>query len=209
MKRIKLFLVTLTLALFPLKSFAQSSTHQNDVAVWISSTQFNDPSITDEGDRLSFELNENTGYGLSYNRYWTAGFSTELSLQKLGADVDIAFNDEPSVHAGDLDATAWTGIAQYHFRRATRFSPYVGLGAAYLSGEFNPADVLESDGRVEFDNETSLVTNFGADINLTDRIAIALDAKYMKWEPRERDDDALDRLDVSPLIVSAGLRVRF
>ena len=205
-------LVLIIIALFATPSAVSAQTlSTTDAAVWITDSEFNDPSITDEEGTVQFEFDEDAGYGISLNHFWVSSFSTELAYHKFGADTEVSVDDGPRFDAGEVDASALTGIAQWHFRRASRFSPYVGAGVAYMSGEFDPVDFDgENEAAIDFEDELTWAANFGANINLTDRFAIGLDAKYIPWEPRGEGDEApSDRVDLSPLVLSAGLRVRF
>lgn len=194
-----------------LASTASAQTSKsNDVTVMITSSQFEDPSITfDEEERISFEFDEDLGYGVAYNRFWTNTFSTDFAAHRLSADLSVTGDGEPLLDLGEIEATAFTAIGQWHFRRATRFSPYVGAGLAYVTGSFDAIDDEEGEATFDFENETTWVANFGADINLNETFAIVLDGKYVQWEPRAEGDEEAEALDVSPLMLSAGVRVRF
>jgi outer membrane protein W len=183
----------------------------NDVAVVITSTEFEDPSINDiEGNTVSFDLDEDLGYGISFNHYWTGAFSTEVALHRVGADLSVRLDDdEDPIEAGELEARALSAVAQWHFLRGSRFSPYIGAGVAHIQGSFDGPDDPEEDTSFDFESETTWVANFGADINLTDAFAIVLDGRYMQWEPVAEGEDDEGAVDLNPLMLSAGVRVRF
>ncbi|HEY0157662.1 MAG TPA: OmpW family outer membrane protein [Thermoanaerobaculia bacterium] len=205
----KLFLLTIALFATPAAVSAQTLS-TSDAAIWITASEFNDPSITDSGETLSLELDEDTGYGVSFNHFWFESFSTEFAYHRFGGDVEARLDDGPRFDAGEVDASSLTAIGQWHFRRAARFSPYVGAGAAYMSGQFDPTDFGgEDDVAVDFENEFTWAANFGANIGLTESLSLGLDAKVLHWEPREEGDDASDRVELSPVLLSAGLRYRF
>lgn len=201
----KFVLIIITLFATPSTVSAQTLS-TSDAAVWITDSEFNDPSLTDEDGTVEFEFDEDAGFGLSFNHFWASSFSTEFAYHKFGADMDASIDDGPLFDAGEIDASSLTGIAQWHFRRASRFSPYIGAGVAYMSGDFSPVD---EDVTVEFEDEFTWAANFGANIGLTERLAIALDAKFIHWEPKESGDDASERVELSPVLLSAGLRYRF
>lgn len=188
---------------------AQTSSKSNDVAVMITSSQLNDPSLEIEDADVDFNFDEDLGYGVSFNHYWTDSFSTDFAVHRLTADLDLDIAGEPTLELGELEASAYTAIAQWHFRRASRFSPYVGAGLAYVRGSFDAVDDEEGEASFDFDPETTWVANAGVDVNLTDRFAIVLDGKYVQWEPVAEGDGDDESLDVSPLMLSAGVRVRF
>lgn len=200
MKRIMLLVVAL---------FAGSSSlsaQKSDVAIWVTTSQINEPIIGDEEMSATIETSEQAGYGLSLNHFWTDMISTEVAYQTFGGDVAVDLDGGISLDLGEIEASTLTGIAQLHFRRATRFSPYVGAGIAYVQGDFTS---IEEGENFAFASESTWVANVGANIALTDRLAIALDAKHVQWEPKGEDDDIGERVDLSPLLLSAGLRVRF
>ena len=200
-------LVLIIIALFATPSTVSAQTlSTSDAAIWITDSEFNDPDFTDEDASVQFEFEEQVGYGVSFNRFWVSSFSTEFAYHKFAADLDVSIDDGPSFDGGEVDAASLTGIAQWHFRRASRFSPYIGAGVAYVAGEFEPVD---EDVTIDFENEFTWAANFGANIGLTERLALGLDAKFIHWEPREEGDDASDRVELSPVLLSAGLRYRF
>lgn len=201
-------LVLLILALFtsPFAVSAQTLS-TSDVTVWLSDSEFNEPTVTDDDGSVTLKLDEGTGFGLSFNHFWVSSFSTELAYHRFGGDVEAAFDDGTRLDAGELHASSLTGVGQWHFRRATRFSPYVGGGVAYMNGEFEPFDVEEA--AFDFDPELTWVANFGANVAITERLAIGIDAKYIDWEAQAEDDEEEERLELTPLVLSAGLRFRF
>lgn len=204
MKRIML----LVIALFAgSSSLSAQSAQSSDVAVWVTGSKFDDPSLFEEDGIASFDFDEKAGYGVSFNHFWTRAFSTELAYHTFGADLDVAIDDSPRFNVGEVDASSLTGVAQWHFRRATRFSPYVGVGVAYVQGEFEGGEEVGES--FSFEPDVEGVLNAGANIAITDSLAIGIDVKHLSWAPKAEDDEEAERLDVSPLLVSAGLRYRF
>lgn len=195
------------------RTFAQTSP-ANEAGIWISRPQFENDAVSGiEGDRVTFEFDEGTGYGISFNHYWTDRFSTELAYQTMSADISVGLEGFPDlIETGSVDARALTAVAQLHFLRAGRFSPYIGAGVARMTGEFDPLNDPEfpEDGRpVDLESDLTWVANAGFDIALTNNIAIAADAKFISWEAMEDGDPEDVALDVNPLVISAGVKVRF
>jgi outer membrane protein W len=195
------------------RTFAQTSP-TNEAGISISRTQFEDSDVSDiEGGRITFKFDEDTGYGISFNHYWTDRFSTELAYQTMSGDISVGFDGFPDlVDAGTIDARALTAVAQLHFLRASRFSPYIGAGVARVTGEIDPTDDPEfpdEGGAVDLETELTWVANAGVNIALTNNIAIAADAKFISWEAMENNDPERVTLDVNPLVISAGVKVRF
>jgi len=192
--------------------FAQSRT-STDVGVFVVAPSFSDTSFVDEGDTVNIDFEEKTGYGISLNHFWTDQFSTELALQKINADLNLSVDGAPvTINAGELDAESVTALGEWHFRRDSRFSPYLGAGLAHIGGEFklNPL-LLEpgDDPNVDLESETTWSAAAGANIRLTDRLSLAFELKYIPWNPTEKGGVADDAIDVDPLTASSGLRFRF
>ena len=201
---IKRTLVVLSLFLLPLAATAQP---MNELGVFISTSQFDDSEISDGVDTLDIEFDEDMGYGLLYNRFWTSGFSTELAYQKLGADLTLSFEDITE-DAGSLDLDMLTATAQLHFARGSMLSPYVGGGVAYVSGEVGSIDQAELQS-ADLENELDFLVNAGLNLGIGQSLSIFLDGKYVMYEAREEgvpDDEAVD---INPLIISAGVKWRF
>jgi outer membrane protein W len=227
----RLFRIVLALVLVAgaSRTFAQTPA-SNEAGIWITGSKLNDPTIEDADlGAIGVDFDESLGFGLSFNHYWTDRFSTELSYQATSADVTlsvplIAIPTEPdptggpiflgtvNVDAGTIDIRSLSAIAQLHFRRGTRFAPYIGAGVTRLSGEIDPTDdpeFPEEGGTIDLESKISWVANLGADFALTDHIALALDARYMPWKAMENNDPDQVKLDISPMMVSAGVKVRF
>lgn len=200
---IKRSLVLLSLLAFPLFGFAQS----NELGIFISTSQFDDSEIEDAGDVFDLEFDEDMGYGVSYNRYWTPAFSTEFAYQKLGADLTISFEDI-AANAGDLNLDILTATAQFHFAKGAIISPYVGGGAAYISGEAGSIDVDELED-ADLENEFEWLANAGVDFNLGQSFGIFIDGKYILYEARAEGDDEDEAIDINPLVLAAGIKFRF
>jgi outer membrane protein W len=205
-------LVVLLLIVSSSSLFAQSRT-STDVGVFIVSPSFSDTSLTDDSETVNINFEEKTGYGVSVNHFWTDQFSTELALQKIKADLNLSVDGAPvTVTAGTLNAQSVTALGEWHFRRDARFSPYLGAGLAHITGDFKLNDlVLEpgDDPKVDLESETTWSAAAGANIRLTDRLSIGLELKYIPWNPTEKGGVADDAIDVDPLTLSTGLRLRF
>lgn len=199
-------LITVVLVLFPLSLFAQSS----DLGLWISHSTFESTELSDEGETIELDFDEDLGYGITWTQYWGNALALELGAQKLGGDL-VARLGDLSVDAGSVDLTALTGTLQFHLMRGNRFSPYVGAGAAYVMGEaeFGDDDDPFTEDSVDFENEITWLLNGGVTFNVNDRIAIGGDVKYIPYNARGEDDEEDEGVDIDPLIISAGVRFRF
>src|SRR5688572_174285 len=93
-----------------------AQTQSSDVGVWIVGSELEESTIVEDGDEVTFDFEEEVGYGISFNHFWTERFSTEIAMQKFGADLNID-TDTFDFTAGDIDVTSVTVMGQMHFRR--------------------------------------------------------------------------------------------
>ena len=201
---IKRSLIVLSLILFPAVVMAQPA---NELGVFISTSQFDDSEIEDAGDIFDVEFDEDMGVGVLYNRYWTSGFSTEFAYQKLGADLTLSFEDIRE-DVGEIDLDILSATAQLHFLRNGFFSPYVGGGVAYVSGEAGSIDPEEIED-TDLESELEFLLNAGINVGLGRSFAVFLDGKYIMYEARGEGDSDGETLDLNPLIISGGVKWRF
>lgn len=202
---IKRAVILLSLLLVPAFAFAQQP--MNELGVFISTSQFDDSEFQDGLDTIEFEFDEDMGYGVLFNRFWTQSFSTEFAYQKLGADLTVSFEDIVE-DAGDIDLDILSATGQLHFLRGGFLSPYIGGGVAYISGQAGAIDQDElSD--VDLESELDWLVNGGLNLRLGASTSIYVDGKYVMYQARAEGDDDDESVDINPLIISAGLKFRF
>jgi opacity protein-like surface antigen len=200
---LKRTVIVLSLLLLPLTAFAQN----NELGVFISTSQFDDNELSDGVDDFDVEFDEDMGYGVLYNRYWLSGFSTEFAYQRLGADLTVSLDDITD-DAGELDLDILSATGQFHFARGSLLSPYIGGGVAYVSGEAGSIDGDELD-TVDLETDLDWLVNAGLNVGLGRSFSLFLDGKYIMYEARGEDDTDDEALDINPLIISAGVKLRF
>jgi len=195
--------VAVALALAALPLAAQS----NDVGLWYSTARLEQSSNTD--GRLSFD--DATGYGVSFNHFWTGPLSTELSAYWLRAQGGIDVAGSRVLDVGKLELKPITANVQWHFARASMLSPYVGGGLAYVTaGDLSSGDLdLVGIGTVKIDKKLTWDANAGINIGLGRMFAIGVDAKYIKYEPDSKAAGNTEKLKFNPLALSAGVKLRW
>ena len=207
-RRVLFFIAALFFLVAPLQLFAQAGT--TEVGFRLSSVDFDDTREVDEGEEALLSFDEDLGYGVSLNHFWTGAFSTELAIDKLGADLDVSFDGGPSLTVGEAEVTMYSASAQWHFRREARVSPYLGIGASYLTGRFDL--ILEEEvAELDVDNELTWIATGGVSFQVSERVSLAADARYAPYQPEFRDDETgeTESIDINPLILSAAIRFRF
>ncbi|HEX6096023.1 MAG TPA: OmpW family outer membrane protein [Thermoanaerobaculia bacterium] len=187
---------------------AQSST-RSDVALWTVGSFIADTGFVDEedGSFIDIYFEEKPGLGISFNHYWTDRFSTEVSLMTFGADLIVAPPASPEVKIAELNARTATAMAQWHFRTGARVSPYLSGGVAHISGTFDINDGVEE--TLDLQSNVTWTAAVGMDIRLTDRWALAFEAKRVPWNAVEEGGAAEDAIDIDPMLYGSGVRFRF
>lgn len=195
--------------LFVLSGALRSSAQEgkSDVGLWTVGSYVADSYI----DRASFDsldvsFEEKQGFGVSFNHFWTEHLSTELSVTTIRADVIRQTVVVEPHEIGELDARTLTAMGQWHFRQGTRFMPYLGAGVAHASGTVDSADERFADSELE--SEVTWAAAAGLNVRLTDRIALAFEAK--KVGPGDVEDDGVSPgIEIDPMLYGSGVRFRF
>ena len=109
--------------------------------------------------------------------------------------------------------TPVTAMLRYHFGRGGAFDAYAGAGVAHVTIGNIESDDTRAEGLepIAVESETTAVFGGGITYDFSKHIGIAADARYLPLTLRGRpsaDDDAIEA-DLNPLVLSAGLRIRF
>lgn len=178
-----------------------------------------DTTFDEDADDFGIEFESDQGWGGAVNVFWGSRFSTEFAASIVSPEVNVdpTSGGIPPFLAGEMEMIPITATLQFHLAPAARFNPYIGAGVAYVlfddvedSGDLGDIDV-ES---IEFEDDYGVVFNAGLDIGVTDMMALNVDAKYV---PVESSATAVfttgpgetAEVSVNPLIISAGLRLKF
>lgn len=201
----KLFVVLLLVSA-PLL-FAQ----ERDVEFTIWASQVEMEGDSDLGD---FELDADDGnaLGLSVNHGINRWFSVEGSVFGVRSDAVLGF-EGTELDLGSVDLVPFTLGAQVHFLGDSRIDPYIGAGAAYIVAD----DLSSSDldtlglGRIELDNEFTYYYGAGVGIRIAGGFGLTVDARQIQYEPNSTSSvtGVEQELDLSPRLLSVGLRLRF
>ncbi len=195
----RIHVIGLALALATLPLAAQT----NDVGVWYATAQIKDST------GLSFDNAK--GFGVSFNHFWTGPLSTEFSVSSLRANAGIDIAGTRALDVGRLKLMPFTANLQWHFARGSMFAPYIGAGLAYVSAkDLSSADLDAAGiGRVKIDHKASWDANAGVNIGLGKMFAVAIDGKYIKYEPDSTAAGTTEKLKLDPVVISAGIKLRW
>lgn len=195
------FVPALILAFVTVPLFAQS----NDVAVWYSTSHVG----TTNSGASAVEFKNGRGYGASFNHFFGDHLSTEFAYDQLHYDARINYLGATVLDAGRMKTKVATAVVQWHFSRAGFIDPYLGAGAAYLkSDSLSSADLTTANiGSVSIEKKWGWAADAGLNVNLSHSLGVAVDAKYVPYEPKSGVSGM--KLKLNPTIFSAGLRFRF
>jgi outer membrane protein W len=179
------------------------------LTIWAS--QVDMEGDTDLGD-FEAEFDEGNALGVSANYGINRWFSVEGSVFGIRSDATLGFEDA-SLDLGSVDLVPFTLGAQVHLLGDSRFDPYIGAGAAYVVAD----DLSSSDldtlglGRIELENQATYYLNAGVGIRIAGGFGITVDGRQIQYEPSSRSTTTgvEQDLDLSPRLLSVGLRLRF
>ena len=201
----------LLFVLFLIAGSLRMAAQSSDVAVWVIDAELAESTVVDDGDSLEFDFDESVGLGVSLNHFWTPRLSTELALQNYDATLILDPPTGLTFDVGEADITTITFMAQWHFNRDGRFSPYVGGGVAHISGDFAFADDIEGEPgeTVDLESDTTGTAAVGANVRLTDHFFLTGEIKVIPWDLNEEDGDPEDAIEANPGTFSVGIRFVF
>ncbi|MEA2491051.1 MAG: outer membrane protein [Acidobacteriota bacterium] len=215
MKRIVLVLALAVVAAVP--AFAQNhrAFDLTGYASWVDTSSEGTFDLNDPNDPVGINFDPTLGYGVAANIFFGNHLSTEFAITRV--ENDVTFRRRAVNSSGDgVEMMPITGTLQWHFAPTATIDPYIGAGAAYVliddvdrPEELNNLD-FES---IDFDDDIGLVVNAGIGIRLGQRWGLTLDGKYVPLEASataRRTTGAQDTtFDINPIILSAGLSLRF
>ncbi|MGZ8812045.1 MAG: OmpW/AlkL family protein [Thermoanaerobaculia bacterium] len=219
MKRLSLAVAVALVSLAAVPAFAADRFFDlTGAAVWVdpnSSGTFNSANPNQPFD-ISFD--GKLGYGIAANIFFTDAISIELAASEVRPEA--TFRTRPSGLAttgNDLKMIPLTAVLQWHFIPKGRIDPYIGAGAAYiLFDQLGNADDVNNLGfsRIDFKDDAGLALNAGVGIGLTNNLAITLDGKYVPLKSSATavyavGPNTTTKVDINPVIFSAGLTLRF
>jgi outer membrane protein len=195
-------------------AFAQRSFDLTGNVVWLDPT--GGGTFGDLFDPAALELDADVGYGLAANIFFSNRLSAEFAIARVEPETIIRRRAVGSVGSGgNLEITPLTAVVQYHFAPNATIDPYIGAGAAYMIFDFSESQGVTGIDQIDFDDDVGLAVNAGLGIKLGGRLGLNLDAKYVPLESNATalivltNEESVTRVNVSPIILSAGLSLRF
>lgn len=211
MKRIGTLLLLIVCAA-PLVAQPVSIGMRNELGISLSNVELANTSLGFQPADRSGEFHGKTGYGISFNRYWTDHFSTELAVQKFSANAVLGAHGIEGGNfydAGEVNGTIFSAIAMWHFRTESRVSPYFGVGLAHIIADFDTGEDAIIYGDLNFQKQGAAVLTGGVDVWMTDRFALTGDVRVMPWTAVPEYESSMGGVDADPFITSVGAKLRF
>ncbi|MGZ5473669.1 MAG: OmpW/AlkL family protein [Thermoanaerobaculia bacterium] len=172
--------------------------------------------LEDLADPAEIDFDASTGYGGSVNFFISDRLSIDIGASVVSPETRIRRRAVGAPGGTtEIDMVPITGIVQFHLMPNGIIDPYIGGGAAYVLFEDAENIGLDELDRIDLKDDVGFVVNAGVGIRLGSRFGIVLDGKYV---PIEADATAINlgdteendtRVDISPIIISAGLQLRF
>jgi outer membrane protein W len=212
--------VKLTLAVLIFITVPMSAQNRNfdltGYAAWVdSSSEGTFGSNGTVADDINVNFDGTLGLGIAANVFFGNRISTEFAIVRVSSD--LRFRQRAVQNANSqAEMMPITAVLQFHLAPNGRFDPYIGAGAAYvLINDVDTPDELNNIDfeSIDFQDDVGLALNAGLGIRLTNNLAITLDGKYVPLESSAtavRGGSNQDvRFDINPVILSAGLSLRF
>jgi outer membrane protein W len=206
-------LFALAVLAFPVSLMAQSS----DIGIWVNTTNFKSTTETDPafpGQQFKIDFDQKMGYGVTFNTYFSQNFSTEFGAQQIRSDAKANLNFPPineTFDLGEFKSNVFSGIVQWHFLPGRFIDPYLGGGASYFQGaqlKIADPELFEDQDTIKFDNKVKFTANAGISIAVTKGMSISLDGRYTPYKAQEKDGASSDAIQLDPLTISLGIRLK-
>lgn len=181
-------------------------------AVWVDPT--NSGSFEDLADPATIDFDGNVGYGVAANVFFSDRLSVEFALSRVDTDTTVR-RRAVTTQGGNLEMMPVTAVVQFHLAPNGFIDPYIGAGAAYVLFDDVGNNGVSGLEKIDFEDDAGLAINAGIGIRLGERFAIVLDGKYVPLESNAKavvlgtGQTSQGKVDISPIILSGGLSLRF
>lgn len=210
-----IFLATLIVSAVPV--FAQHRAFDLSAnAVWVDPNSAGTFNSNTPNQPLNVNFDGDLGYGVAANIFWGDHVSTEFAISRVQPEPNFRSRSVGLSNDG-VEMIPITGVLQWHFAPNAFIDPYIGAGAAYVLfsdvdnfGDVNNAGI----NRIDFKDNAGLAVNAGLGFRFSPRFGINVDAKYVPVSSNATatyitGPNTETKIDINPVIVSAGLQLRF
>ncbi|HYO75310.1 MAG TPA: OmpW family outer membrane protein [Thermoanaerobaculia bacterium] len=193
-------------------AFAQRAFDLTGNVVWVDPT--GGGSFEDLSDPADIDFDATAGYGIAANVFFGDRISAEFAISRVKPETRVRRRVVGATTTADFEMIPMTAVLQFHFAPNAFIDPYIGGGAAYVLFDDVDNNGLGNLDRIDLEDDIGFAVNAGVGIKLGGRLGLVLDAKYVPLEANATavtvtGADTEGRVDISPIIVSAGLSLRF
>jgi len=158
-----------------------------------------------ESDPVGLDVYSAFTIEVDVSRRFGRHFAAELILTSASHEVTSTI-DGMEVPLGSVELLPPTLLAQYHFLPDARVHPYVGAGVN-CSIFYEKSGALDS---LDLATKVAPAAQAGMDVDLSDRMVLNLDAKWIWLETTVEDQGVtLAKLTIDPFILGVGVGFRF
>lgn len=186
---------------------------QRNIQVTIYASQVDMEDNAFDGEAFQMEAEEGRALGAGANWFVTRHLSAEGAVFGIRSDAGLLFEDAAAIDLGSIDLNTVSLGVQFHVLGQSRFDPYIGAGGAYvMADELNSRDLDTLGlGSIELDDEVTYYLNAGLGFQITPGFGLVVDGRMIPYEPTSRSTatGVEQDLELSPRILSVGLRLRF
>ena len=206
----------LAILLLAPSAYAQRFVDITANAVWLDPT--GGGSFEELEDPTEIDFDADFGYGAAVNFFIGDRVSIELAAARVEPESRLTRRRAagvPIITGGNLEITPLTATLQFHFAPNGFIDPYIGAGAAYVLYDFSEEAETDDIDQIDFDDDVGFAVNAGVGIRLGSNFGLNFDAKYVPIESNAtaviigQNEEAQGTIEVSPIIISAGLSLRF
>jgi len=161
---------------------------------------------------VAFDFGSGVGGGVALGVAF-GKLDVEMSAFFLRGEGELQYQGQRGVGLRHVDLIPIMLVASFHPLAGQTFDPWIGVGGAYVIGQNLHSDDLDATGIGVIDVESKLafVANVGVAFQLGPSVAFVLDGRYipLKLDTAPKTGGSSLELELNPLVISGGFRVRF
>ena len=201
------------LALFLIFAATPLAAQNRDMKLTLFVSQAEMQGENDFGEGFVADFDEGKGFGAALSVPFNRFLSVEGAVFNVRTDSTLVLDESATFNLGTMSLTPVSLGAQIHVLGGSRIDPYVGGGAAYVIGDDLLTEDLEAAGvgRIELESTVGYYINAGIALQITEGFGLVIDGRQIQYEPSSRSSaTGVERdMEITPRILSAGLRLRF
>jgi outer membrane protein W len=201
----------LMLAMLPAAAAAEVEHRFRIQGTWSNPTdEFREPD--EDGDAV-LEAEDELGVRIGYELLFRERWGVELAAGTTRHDVSASYGSSQRFELARIRVTPITASLLYHFNPRGKADFFLGGGAAYVHyGDFElsvPFTDPDDNNSFAVKSDLTYTLQAGLDLKLNDRWGLTGNVQWIDTDAEFADDEDGDKLPIAPLIVGAGVALRF